>query len=257
MALLLLLSISTLLITNAQLDSYHKLTYPEELTILECQMVYDTRNLNTLGPHGSAECVAPMPCGCVGPTFNSLLLEEDTTNIGFNLTDHSTLDFTITFGAATYLLWNIKFQWQYKNSPINQATSYVSLYDAGLKAWVPHGYKYAPVDGSGSAIRVNATILDKVATRLRFHLEWNFVSPTGIVQPSGVTLYGETQTRFPTTNPTSTPSTLPTASPTTDPTTDPSAQPTQNPTTTPSVSPTSSPTYKNVNRQTKRNIDVD
>eukprot|EP01083_Nonionella_stella_P165722 552131_1 len=132
--------ISTLFITNAQnLTAYHQLTYPEELEIDTCEMVYDTTNLANLGSYGSAECVSPMPCDCTGPVFSNLILEDTTTEIGFNLTDHSSLDFTINFGQ-TYLLWSIKFVWLYRNSPINQATSYVSLYDAGLKAWVPHGY---------------------------------------------------------------------------------------------------------------------
>eukprot|EP01083_Nonionella_stella_P141122 434200_1 len=236
--------ISTLFITNAQdLSVYHQLTYPEELAIDTCEMVYDTRNLANLGPHGSATCVSPMPCACTGPVFNPLLLEETTTDSGFNLTDHSSLDLIINLGQ-TYLFDIIKFTWLYKNSPINQATSYVSLFDAGLNDWVPHGYEYRPVDGSGSAVKVNATVSDKVVTHLRFHLEWDFDSPTGIVQPSGVVLYGETQTQFPTAEPSRSPSTLPTTSPTTDPTTDPSAQPTQNPSTTPtsaSQSPTKSP----------------
>eukprot|EP01083_Nonionella_stella_P141124 434216_1 len=243
--------ISTLFITNAQdLSVYHQLTYPEELFIDTCEMVYDTTNLANLGPYASAKCVSQMPCECTGPAFNNLLLEETTTEIGFNLTDHSSLDFTINFGQ-TYLLWSIKFVWLYKNSPINQATSYVSLYDAGLNAWVPHDYTYIPVygsHGSFSAVDVNATILDKVVSQLRFHLEWNFDSPTGMVQLSGATLYGETQTLFPTNEPTRFPTNEPTRSPSTlptDPTTDPSAQPTQNPSTTPtsaSQSPTKSPT---------------
>eukprot|EP01083_Nonionella_stella_P154125 496176_1 len=158
MALLLSLSlISTPFITNAQLDSYHQLTYPDELYLADCNMIYDTRNLNNLGPHGSGVCAAPMPCPCLGSSFSSFLLEETTTNIGFNLTDHSSLDFTILLDDD-YLLWSIKFQWQYKNSPINQAKSNVSLYDIGLEDWVPHDIKYSPVDASGSAIRVNATI---------------------------------------------------------------------------------------------------
>eukprot|EP01083_Nonionella_stella_P257192 880560_1 len=238
MSLLFSLSfVSTLSIINAQLDTNHKLTYPDELTTSACEMVYDTRNTNDLGPHASSTCVAPMPCSCTGPAFNNYLLEETTTAVGFNLTDHSSLDFTIDVGQA-YLFTFIKFRWQYRNHPINQATSYVSLFDAGVQAWVPHDYKYVPVYFSGSAISVNATILDKVVTQLRFHLEWNFDSPTGVVQPSGVSIIGETQTQFPTVEPTRSPTTLPTASPTTDPTTDPSAQPTQNPTTTPTVSPT-------------------
>eukprot|EP01083_Nonionella_stella_P158527 516130_1 len=209
--------ILNLFIINAQLDTYHLLTYPDELQTSTCEMVYDTRNTNDLGHYGSATCLAPMPCDCMGPTFSGLLLEETTTAVGFNLTDHSSLDFTINIGQS-YLLSSIKFKWQYRNSPINQATSYVSLFDAGVQAWVPHDYKYVPVYFSGSAISVNATILDKVVTQLRFHLEWNFDSPTGVVQPSGIELYGETQTQFPTVEPTRSPSTLPTASPTTDPT---------------------------------------
>eukprot|EP01083_Nonionella_stella_P106353 306768_1 len=195
--------ISTILIIQAQLDTYHRLTYPEELTTPACQMVYDSTNLNNLGPHASATCVSPMPCDCTGPVFTNLLLEETATDIGFNLTDHSSLDFTVNFGQ-TYLLYSIKFKWLYRNNPINQAASYVSLYDAG-KTWVPHDYEYLPVDGSGSAIAVNATLVDKVATHVRFHLEWNFDSPTGIVQPTGFAIYGETQTQFPTTEPTRSP----------------------------------------------------
>eukprot|EP01083_Nonionella_stella_P072549 195650_1 len=213
--------VSTLVITNAQnLSAYHQLTYPEELAIDTCEMVYDTTNLADLGHYASAKCVSQMPCDCTGPVFSGLLIEETTTEIGFNLTDHSSLDFTINFGQ-TYLFSQIKFVWQYKNYPINQTTSYVSLYDAGLNAWVPHDYEYKPVDGSGSAVDVNATTTDKVVSHLRFHLEWNFDSPTGIVQPTGFAIYGETQTQFPTTEPTRSPTTLPTSSPTTDPTTDP------------------------------------
>eukprot|EP01083_Nonionella_stella_P029024 79988_1 len=192
MALPLSLSfISTLFIIHAQYDTYHKVTYPGELITSACQMVYDTRNLNERGPH-SLTCAA-MPCNCLFiPGFNELLLEEDTTDIGFNLSDHSSLDFTISVGQP-YLFYRINFQWQYKNYPVNQTTSYVSLYDAALEAWVPHDYEYVPVYFSGSAVEVNATSLrTKVISQLRFHLEWNFVSPTGIVQPSGVTLYGET-----------------------------------------------------------------
>eukprot|EP01083_Nonionella_stella_P295813 1005220_1 len=245
--------LSTLSIIHAQYDTYHQLLYPEELTITACQMVYDTRNLNDVGSHTGC---SNMPCSCTGPYFNNLLLEETTTATGFNLTDHSSLDFTIDVGQA-YLFYTIKFIWQSRDSPVNQATSYVSLYDAGLEAWVQHDYQYLSVYYSGSAVNVNATIVDKVVSQLRFHLEWNFDSPTGKIQPSGVELWGETQTQFPTAEPSRSPSTLPTTSPTTDPTADPSAQPTQNPTTTPTVSPTSSPTYKEVKRQTKRNIDVD
>eukprot|EP01083_Nonionella_stella_P126078 381416_1 len=195
--------ISTLFITYAQdLTVYHKLTYPGELYLEECTMIYDTRNLTNLGPHESAGCAAPMPCPCIGYSFSTFLLEESTTDIGFNLTTHSSLDFIINFNYLIYQLDRIKFQWQYKNNPINQAKSNVSLYDKGLEAWVPHDYEYKPVDGSGSAVDVNATTTDKVVSHLRFHLEWNFDSPTGIVQPSGVVLYGETQTKFPTKKPT-------------------------------------------------------
>eukprot|EP01083_Nonionella_stella_P166144 554595_1 len=194
--------ISTLFITSAQdLTVYHKLTYPEELYLVECTMIYDTRNLTNLGPHESAQCAAPMPCPCMGYSFSTFLLEESTTDIGFNLTTHSSLDFIINFNLLIYQLDFIKFQWQYRNNPINQATSYVSLYDAGLNAWVPHDYEYKPVDDSGSAVKVNATTMDKVASDIRFHLEWNFNSSTGIVQPSGVVIYGETQTQFPTAEP--------------------------------------------------------
>eukprot|EP01083_Nonionella_stella_P280259 953359_1 len=145
--------ISTLFITNAQnLTAYHQLTYPEELAIDTCEMVYDTTNLANLGPHESAgKCEITMPCPCTGSSFIISLLEESTTAIGFNLTDHSSLDFTIALGQ-TYLFDIIKFTWLYRNSPINQATSYVSLFDGGLQAWVPHGYEYRPVDGSGSAV---------------------------------------------------------------------------------------------------------
>eukprot|EP01083_Nonionella_stella_P072548 195648_1 len=221
MALSLLLFISTLFITNSQLDTYHKLTYPEELVIDTCEMIYDTRNLTNLGPHESTKCQDRMPCPCMGYSFSTFLLEESTTDIGFNLTTHSSLDFIINFNLLIYQLDRIKFQWQYKNNPINQAKSNVSLYDKGLEAWVPHDYEYKPVDGSGSAVDVNATTTDKVVSHLRFHLEWNFDSPTGIVQPTGFAIYGETQTQFPTTEPTRSPTTLPTSSPTTDPTTDP------------------------------------
>eukprot|EP01083_Nonionella_stella_P120970 363064_1 len=224
-------------LSAAQLDVYHRLDYPAEMSISHCTMVYDTRDLNDMGPHPT--CSGPMPCDCNMPPFNYLLFAETPIAVGFNITDHSSLDFTITF-AAVYQLHLIKFQYLYKNSPINQATSNASLYDKGMEAWVPHDIKYVPVDFDGSAVKVNGTTGDKVVTKLRFHLEWNFASPTGLVEASGVTIYGETQTKFPTTDPTRSPSTLPTASPTTDPTTDPSAQPTQNPTTTPTVSPTAS-----------------
>eukprot|EP01083_Nonionella_stella_P179911 640087_1 len=227
MALPLSLSlISTLFIIHAQYDSYHKLTYPEEMGMVDCQLVFNTRDL--YDANAPAFCGAPMPCDCDGHAFNNFLLEETTTDIGFNLTDHSSLDFTIYFGQP-YLFYSIQFQWQYRNSPINQATSYVSLYDAGLSAWVPHDYKYLPVYGSGSAVDVNATILDKVVSQLRFHLEWNFDSPTGMVQPSGVALYGETQTQFPTIKPSKSPTKSPTSS-------------SQSPTESPSDVPTSAPT---------------
>eukprot|EP01083_Nonionella_stella_P316222 1145436_1 len=220
MALPLSLSlISTLFIIHAQYDSYHKLTYPEEMGMVDCQLVFNTRDL--YDANAPAFCGAPMPCDCDGHAFNNFLLEETTTDIGFNLTDHSSLDFTIYFGQP-YLFYSIQFQWQYRNSPINQATSYVSLYDAGLNAWVPHDYKYLPVYGSGSAVDVNATILDKVVSQLRFHLEWNFDSPTGMVQPSGLILWGETATLFPTTepsqSPTKSPSDVPSQAPTESPT---------------------------------------
>eukprot|EP01083_Nonionella_stella_P196485 722950_1 len=108
--------ISTLFITIAQdLTSYHQLTYPDELLIDTCEMVYDTRNLSNLGPHESAECAATMPCPCIGYSFSTFLLEESTTAIGFNLTDHSSLDFIINFNLLIYQLDRIKFQWQYKN----------------------------------------------------------------------------------------------------------------------------------------------
>eukprot|EP01083_Nonionella_stella_P179912 640089_1 len=223
MALPLSLSlISTLFIIHAQYDSYHKLTYPEEMGMVDCQLVFNTRDL--YDANAPAFCGAPMPCDCDGHAFNNFLLEETTTDIGFNLTDHSSLDFTIALGQ-TYLFDIIKFTWLYRNSPINQATSYVSLYDAGLNAWVPHDYTYIPVygsHGSFSAVDVNATILDKVVSQLRFHLEWNFDSPTGMVQPSGLILWGETATLFPTTepsqSPTKSPSDVPSQAPTESPT---------------------------------------
>eukprot|EP01083_Nonionella_stella_P142140 439149_1 len=179
MALTYLLTYLLIQLCTAQYDTYHKLTYPEEMWISRCQYINDTRDLPNLA-HGFS---GPAPV-CPGTAWYTLLLEETTADIGFNLTDHSTLDFTVYLEGETYLLWSIMFQWQYRNSPINQATSYVSLYDAGLNAWVPHDYAYIDhVYGSGSAIDVNATILDKVVSQLRFHLEWNFDSPTGMVQP--------------------------------------------------------------------------
>eukprot|EP01083_Nonionella_stella_P273552 927974_1 len=187
MALTYLLTYLLIQLGTAQYDTYHKLTYPEEMWIYKCQYIYDTRDLTNLGPH--CDDTERQICQCLRTEWNTLLLEETTTDIGFNLTDHSSLDFIIELNDV-YLLWSIMFQWQYRNSPINQATSYVSLYDAGLNAWVPHDYAYIDhVYGSGSAIDVNATILDKVVSQLRFHLEWNFDSPTGMVQPSGLILW--------------------------------------------------------------------
>eukprot|EP01083_Nonionella_stella_P172803 594145_1 len=173
------------------------------MAIRECRLVFNTRDLYDANAPAfcAASSLPPDPCDCFGPTVNNLLLEEGTTDIGFNLTDHSSLDFTITLGQD-YQFSQIKFVWQYKNYPINQTTSYVSLYVAGLNTWVPHDYEYIPVYYGGSAVNVNATITDKVAAEIRFHLEWNFDSPTGIVQPSGVFLIGQTQTKFPTVEPT-------------------------------------------------------
>eukprot|EP01083_Nonionella_stella_P317823 1158949_1 len=80
----------------AQYDNYHQLAYPEEMAMGNCQLVFNTRDL--YDANAPAFCAAPMPCDCIGPAFNNLLLEETTTDIGFNLTDHSSLDFTIYFG---------------------------------------------------------------------------------------------------------------------------------------------------------------
>eukprot|EP01083_Nonionella_stella_P126076 381414_1 len=148
----------------AQYDNYHQLAYPEEMAIRECRLVFNTRDLYDANAPAfcAASSLPPDPCDCFGPTVNNLLLEEDTTDIGFNLTDHSSLDFTITLGQD-YQFSQIKFVWQYKNYPINQTTSYVSLYVAGLNTWVPHDYEYIPVYYGGSAVNVNATITDKVA----------------------------------------------------------------------------------------------
>eukprot|EP01083_Nonionella_stella_P007600 21914_1 len=200
MALTYLLTYLLIQLGTAQYDTYHKLTYPEEMWVYQCHYIYDTRDITNLAPRCDNSDPHTGKCQCVDTVWHTLLLEETTTDIGFNLTDHSSLDFTIDVGQA-YLFTFIKFRWQYRNHPINQATSYVSLYDAGLHAWVPHDYRYVAVDGSGSAIRVNGTINDKVVSQLHFHLEWNFDSPTGIVQPSGIELYGETQTQFPTAEP--------------------------------------------------------
>eukprot|EP01083_Nonionella_stella_P078433 214657_1 len=102
----------------AQYDNYHKLTYPEELAMGGCQLVFNTRDLSDA--NAPAFCGATMPCDCNVPAFNSLLLEEDITSSEFNLTDHSSLDFTINLGV-TYLFDIIKFTWLYRDSPINQA----------------------------------------------------------------------------------------------------------------------------------------
>eukprot|EP01083_Nonionella_stella_P142141 439150_1 len=183
MALTYLLTYLLIQLCTAQYDTYHKLTYPEEMWVYQCHYIYDTRDITNLAPRCDNSDPHTGKCQCVDTVWHTLLLEETTADIGFNLTDHSSLDFIIELNDV-YLLWSIMFQWQYRNSPINQATSYVSLYDAGLNAWVPHDYAYIDhVYGSGSAIDVNATILDKVVSQLRFHLEWNFDSPTGMVQP--------------------------------------------------------------------------
>eukprot|EP01083_Nonionella_stella_P071901 193460_1 len=89
---------------TAQYDTYHKLTYPEEMTMGNCQLVFNTRDLydNANAPTFCAASIPPDPCDCLGPAGSNLLLEETTTDIGFNLTDHSSLDFTIALGQ-TYL----------------------------------------------------------------------------------------------------------------------------------------------------------
>eukprot|EP01083_Nonionella_stella_P078434 214658_1 len=105
----------------AQYDTFHKLAYPEEMTMGDCQLVFNTRDLSDANaPTFCAASIPPDPCNCLGPAVNNFLLEETTTDIGFNLTDHSSLDFTIALGQ-TYLFDIIKFTWLYRDSPINQA----------------------------------------------------------------------------------------------------------------------------------------
>eukprot|EP01083_Nonionella_stella_P168690 570272_1 len=261
----LLIQLST---TGNEFDAVHRLTYNGgDMFINLCQMVYDTRDFTNWGGVTPTNCVhfnGSSTCGCNGfnGDFTKVLLQDPTTDIGFNLTDHSLLDFTIELNGI-YRLLEIVFEWQssdrhYGESHINQATSYVSLRNKGdwvhKRTWFPddlQGPRYYSFYGSGSAINLKWDPVYKygmLATHLRFHLEWNFDSPTGMVQLSGATLYGETQTLFPTNEPTRFPTNEPTRSPSTlptDPTTDPSAQPTQNPSTTPtsaSQSPTKSPT---------------
>eukprot|EP01084_Bolivina_argentea_P209291 356531_1 len=266
----LLIQLST---TGNELDLVHRLNhfrgemfigYTRDL----CQMVYDTRDFTNWPAWGGvtqSSCFhqnESMLCGCANMgDFPRILFHDPTDLYGFNLTDHSLLDFTIELNGI-YRLHEIAFEWQSSDrqngeSHINQATSYVSLRNKGdwvhKRTWFPddlQGPRYYSFYGSGSAINLKWDPVYKygmLATHLRFHLEWNFDSPTGMVQLSGATLYGETQTLFPTNEPTRFPTNEPTRSPSTlptDPTTDPSAQPTQNPSTTPtsaSQSPTKSP----------------
>eukprot|EP01083_Nonionella_stella_P076128 207275_1 len=234
----------------------HQLSYPNELSIMSCEMVYDTRNLRLLGPYRSATCSRRMPCTCAGPIFSRLLLEETSITHGFVLTDHSSLDFTIYFGQQ-YQLLSLAFQWHNTSNPINQAKSYVSVYDISTNAWVDQTYKVYPDYDGLTRLDTNGTFVDLIVTHVRFHLEWNFDAQGGFVYPSGVYIHGQTQTLHPIKSPSTAPTHSPTADPTTEPTVNPSLSPTPNPSETPTTSPTQAPTWKRVTRQTKRVVGVD